>query len=425
MFGTSAGTLILDVKPDVAGLGTGLGTSIDRSMRTQQGRFGALGGQLGGWLKVGALSGVAAIGAGAVAAVREAMDAEKIQAQTEAVIKSTGGAAQLSADQVSALAEALSETAAVDDEVIQDGSNLLLTFKNIQDRVGEGNDIFSQANEVMVDMSRAMDQDMRTSALQLGKALNDPIAGMTALARVGVQFSEDQKKQIENFVEAGDVMSAQKIILQELTDEFGGSAKAYAKTTEGTLEGLKVVWSNILENIGKKLLPFIKDAAKWLRNHADDIGDFFANWAAGIDDVVGALQGLVKWTGRAIEGIVGVIDAIQDYVQANRDRKQHEANEEDLYKNIIKDPNASKEQKDYAKARLQGKDTTGLGTYGFGATAAQVFTNTQRIPRAGQAIGMVQLIIDDKTAFNAHVRDLARDEDRRHDEHHDLVGGGR
>ena len=74
----------------------------------------------------------------------------------------------------------------IDDEAIQSGENLLLTFTNIRNEAGKGNDVFNQATETMTDMSVALGQDMKSRRRQLGKALNDPIKGITALSRVGV-----------------------------------------------------------------------------------------------------------------------------------------------------------------------------------------------------------------------------------------------
>jgi hypothetical protein len=98
-------------------------------------------------------------------------------------------------------------------ESIQSGENLLLTFRSLKNGVGEGNDVFNQATVALVDMARALGKDPQDAAIQLGKALNDPITGMTALRRVGVSFTQDQQKLIKTLAESGDIMGAQKVIL--------------------------------------------------------------------------------------------------------------------------------------------------------------------------------------------------------------------
>jgi hypothetical protein len=193
--------------------------------------------------------------------IQEAADAQKIQAQLEAVLKSTGGAAGVTSEQVNELATSLSEVTAFEDDVIVSGQNMLLTFTNI------GRDVFPQATETILDMSTALGQDLQSSAVQLGKALNDPIAGVSALSRVGVTFTEEQKEQIKTLVESGDVMGAQTLILQELQKEFGGSAKAAGETFAGQLSILQNKLGNIRESIGEKLLPVLLDLATTFSEH--------------------------------------------------------------------------------------------------------------------------------------------------------------
>lgn len=187
--------------------------------------------------------GIANFVRGSVSASREAM---KIGAQTTAVIKSTGGAANVTADDVAGLAESLSEMSGRDDELVQESENMLLTFRSIRNEVGEGNDIFDQAALAVTDMSVAMGRDAQSTAIQLGKALNDPIHGATALSRAGVQFTDQQKEQIKTLQDSGDMLGAQKIILQEVTAEFGGSAEAQATSADKA----SVAWENFHEVVG-------------------------------------------------------------------------------------------------------------------------------------------------------------------------------
>lgn len=230
-------------------------------------RFGALHLSVGkvakGIAMVGpALAGLA-VGAGLKQFVDDARESAKVGRLTEQVIKSTGGAAKLTADQVGALATAISNKTGADDEAIQSGQNLLLTFTNIRNGVGKGNDIFNQASQAITDMTAAMNggevtaDGMKTSSIQLGKALNDPVKGVTALSKVGVSFTEQQKKQIKTLVDSGKTMQAQKIILGELSKEFGGAAAAAADP----VTKLKTIVGNASEAIGGALLPIVDKGA--------------------------------------------------------------------------------------------------------------------------------------------------------------------
>jgi hypothetical protein len=153
-------------------------------------------------------------------AIDEARESQKVSALTEQVIKSTGGAANVSAKQIGNLSSAISNKVGIDDEAIASGQNMLLTFKGIRDETGKGNKIFDQASRTMVDMAASMaaasggQVDFKSSAIQLGKALNDPIKGITALSRVGVTFDTQQQATIKSLVASGKTMDAQTISLK-------------------------------------------------------------------------------------------------------------------------------------------------------------------------------------------------------------------
>lgn len=241
--------------------------------------------------------GVATLTKGFVDAARES---DKVAAQTAAVLKSTGGAAGLTAKQFEQLAGSISAKTGVDDEAIQSAQNLLATFTNVQNRVGKGNDIFSQSTEVLVDMAAALKTDVSSGAIQLGKALNDPIKGITALSRVGVTFTDQQRNQIRTMQEAGDVAGAQRVILAELRKEFGGSAEAIATPWDR----LKVSLGNVQEQIGGALVPVIDRLASWLAERLPGalaslqriwnvtIGSIVAAWNEGVtsDGWVGTFE---------------------------------------------------------------------------------------------------------------------------------------
>jgi hypothetical protein len=96
----------------------------------------------------------------------------------------------------------LSNKAAIDDETIQKGLNLLLTFRDIRNEAGKGNDVFNQTAKAAVDMSSAFtaagkNMSVSDAMLQIGKAVNDPEKGMSRLTRVGVTFTKQQQDQVK------------------------------------------------------------------------------------------------------------------------------------------------------------------------------------------------------------------------------------
>lgn len=241
-------------------------TAEDRASAVLRGfgnKVGALGGVIGTGLKVaaaGIAAGTAAATAFGVLSVKAFSESQDVAAQTAAVLKSTGSAAGVTADMAQKLAKNLQSLTKFSDEQIQSGENLLLTFTKI------GKDIFPQATETMLNMSQALGQDTKASAIQLGKALQDPILGVTALRRVGVNFSRDQQEVIKKLVESGNSAKAQKLILKELNTEFGNSARAAGSTFSGQLTILKNNLNDVQETIGgvlvKAITPFISKVAE-------------------------------------------------------------------------------------------------------------------------------------------------------------------
>lgn len=214
----------------------------------------------------GAITGFAAL------CIKEFAESEKAAAQLDAVLKSTGGAAGMTRDSVLGLAESLQSLTAYDDDTILSAENLMLTFTSIS------KDVFPQAIATVLDMSAALGQDLKGSTIQLGKALQDPIQGISALQRVGVNFNDTQKEQIKLMVESGNIMGAQKLILAELAKEFGGSAAAEAQTFAGQLKQLKNEAMNLAESLGGPLVnslrgmmvdfkPYLDGLAQAIRDH--------------------------------------------------------------------------------------------------------------------------------------------------------------
>lgn len=251
----------------------------------------------------GMAAGITAAVAGGGFLVKQFEDSNKIGKQTEAVLKSTGGAANVTAKQVGALATAISRKTGVDDEAVQSGENLLLTFTNIRNEAGRGNKIFTQTTRIVTDMSVALGQDMKSSAIQVGKALNDPIRGITALQRVGVTFTQSQRDQIKALVDSGHAMQAQRMILHELNREFGGSAAAQATP----FDKLKVSAGNLAETLGGDLAPTLAKAANFLNRFLNQLqdgtgaGGKFVRWVKGAADTLkGAWQTAVAAVSRFI-----------------------------------------------------------------------------------------------------------------------------
>lgn len=199
-------------------------------------------------------------------AFRDSLALYDVQARAEAkvaqAITSTGGAAGFTADELFRVASGLQEmTRFGDEEILASVTGQLLTFTNI------AGDEFRRAQVAALDLSTVLENDVKSSAIMLGKALNDPVKGLSALGKAGIQFSAEQKAVIQSLAETGRVAEAQQLILSELERQYGGQAEASARTGLGALAQLSNAWGDVKEEVGRivgDLLPPIVSALQGL-----------------------------------------------------------------------------------------------------------------------------------------------------------------
>ncbi len=252
-----------------------------------------------------ALAGVGMVVSKVTNAFRGVMDAagnsDQVMAQTNAVLRSTGAISGASAKQVLEIARSLSQLTPVEDEAIQAAENMLLTFTAI------GHETLPQATEAVLDMATAMNggaipsqEQLVNESIRLGKALQDPILGITALRRVGVNFSDQQKEVIKNLVNTGQGLKAQQLILAELTREFGGSGAASLGTYGGAMKNLHNEINNVKEGLGQALSPAIQMVA-------GQLAGAFAGAATFLQGKLAGLQAMVLRLTGAFMGMFGLV----------------------------------------------------------------------------------------------------------------------
>jgi hypothetical protein len=197
-------------------------------------------------------------------------------AQLAATIESTNNAMGLSSEALEEQSKALAKNSMYEDDAITRTQALLGTFTKVKGV------IFTDAIPAIVNMSAKLKTDLQSSALQVGKALNDPIAGITALKRAGVSFTESQKNTIKSLVDTGQEAKAQQMILAELNTEFGGSAQA-ARDAATPFARFKHDIHPVVEEIGElvvqlqeKLVPVLEVAVqytsefvKWIKENKE------------------------------------------------------------------------------------------------------------------------------------------------------------
>jgi hypothetical protein len=219
---------------------------------------------------VPAAAALAGLGGFLVSAAKGAEDARIANEKLGSVLDTMGfGAAT---DRVSAYAESLEKTIAVDADVIKATQTKLATFSNLTKTVGKAGGAFDRATKAALDMAAAGFGTAEGNAVQLGKALQDPIKGIAALAKSGVTFTEQEKDKIRTLTESGKLLEAQEIILKSIEGQVGGTAEASASS----FDKMKFALAGVSDTFGEMLLPVIDAIApklaafsKWAQENPD------------------------------------------------------------------------------------------------------------------------------------------------------------
>jgi uncharacterized protein YoxC len=217
-------------------------------------------------------------------------------AQLEASLKSTGGAAGITKNEITNLSSQLQALTNIDDDVTNSAASLLLTFTDVKNKA------FKEAIPLIQDMAVKMagggggEIDLKSATIQVGKALNDPIKGVTALSKVGVSFTEQQKIQIATMQKSGDLAGAQAIILAELRKEFGGSAEA-AAIAAGGMGKFNIKLADFSEWLGSKILPVMNklgDIGSEVLDNINPVFNAFSSALVPVKNLWSSLSSLVS-----------------------------------------------------------------------------------------------------------------------------------
>jgi hypothetical protein len=202
------------------------------------------------------------------------MEEQDQLAQLQAGLDSTGGKAGVTIEQLKSLAEAQATQTKFSVAQTEAIEKVGLTFTSINANV------FPQTVQLAEDMSQRLGIQGSAAMTMLGKAMDDPLKGMAALHRVGVSFTDQQKDQVKALLAAGDTMGAQKIILAELSTEYGGSATAAGKTFSGQQEILAHQMDEIKVKIGTAVLPILGQLTSFVSANVVPVLSTFADWFA-------------------------------------------------------------------------------------------------------------------------------------------------
>jgi hypothetical protein len=237
-------------------------------------------------------------------------ESEAAIAQLNAGLESTKGIAGVTAGEISNLADSLAATTTFGDDAIVSMASVLTTFTNIRTV------IFKDAIPAILDLSTRMKVDLDSAAKLVGKALNDPIKGITLLGKAIGGFSPIQKKQIEDFVKLGDVAAAQRVILEQLATTMGGSATAAADTLGGSIDQAKNAFGNLLEGDSSSggLLE-VKTAFQDLTKTLSD-----PDTKEGFQTIISGLANVASYAANAIAQLGNFTKGVRDALSLDADK---------------------------------------------------------------------------------------------------------
>lgn len=180
----------------------------------------------------------------------------------------------------------------VEAELIKETQGVLLSFKAVGASGNEVGGVFDRATKAAFDMAAVLKTDARGSAVQLGKALENPIRGVTALAKAGTTFTDQQKEQIRVLQESGDLLGAQTIILNEVESQYGGAAEAAALSSAK----ITLAFGQVQDALGNALAPSFERFAKFfIEEVVPPLTQFFeVDFPVMIASFAGAGDGLAE-----------------------------------------------------------------------------------------------------------------------------------
>jgi len=281
----------------------------------------------GGWAKTGAGfraalvpagAALAGVGVAAVTFAKAAEESQKASRRLGATLGNVKGIDQSVIDRQEALATSLMESTAVDDEVIKGGQAILATFQKLGASAGTVGGAFDRATAASVDLAAAGFGSVDGNAKMLGKALENPLKGLSALTKAGVTFTAQQQEQIKAWTESGDLAKAQEAILGEVEKQVGGTGAATATSSDK----MKNAWGEAQESLGSALLPAMESLAKVTQDVARFVNEHRTAVVAVVA-VIAALAAVVVLVNAAMTvaaTVTAIYGAAQAVMEANAKR---------------------------------------------------------------------------------------------------------
>ncbi|EKT4092684.1 TPA: phage tail length tape measure family protein [Stenotrophomonas maltophilia] len=274
----SLGTLTIDVIAEVGGFASGLDKSERRAEKWRK--------KVEAEAKLAGLALGTAIAAAVVMIGRNTIAAEREVAQLDAIIRSTGGAAGYTRQQLLDMADTLSSKSTFSGGEIVEAQTRLLSYSGIL------TSNIPRAMQAVIDQSARLGISVSQSAETIGRALESPSKAAAALAQqgFGAAFTKEVRGTIDELVKAGKEGEAQVMILEILEESYAGAAQAARDTFGGALQAL----GNTLNDITTAKDGSLKGATDAVNTLIETLNDpatreGFNNLISGAVEAIGTM----------------------------------------------------------------------------------------------------------------------------------------
>ncbi|MGK8437270.1 hypothetical protein ACRS3X_07950 [Ectopseudomonas hydrolytica] len=273
--------------------------------------------------------GLSLVAQGIRAVAMEGSDKQQALGQLEATLASTGRQAEFTTKQLLDMADAMEANSMLTGEQVQAAQARLLSYTDVA-----ANE-FPRALQIVIDQQQRLGISAEASAEIVGRALQSPSKAMAALSRQGFTLEAGQQRLLKQLEATGRMAEAQSIIMDMLTEAYGGAAAAARlNTAAGLWKGItdrigdftnRVANSGAFDYIQRKLLE-VSDGLDAMANDgrldrlAKSLSDAFVSGAEALSTYAEKLvtvdfEGLAARAARAAEQIG---PAIESTLQAAR-----------------------------------------------------------------------------------------------------------
>lgn len=203
------------------------------------------------------------------AVIADGSDNEQALAQLEAALASTGNAAGLTAQQLLDMAAGFKRSSMLTTEQILAGQTRLLSYTDIV--ASE----FPAAMQIVIDQQQRLGISVEQSAEIVGRALQSPSDAIATLGRQGFKLEDGQKRLLKQLEATGRKAEAQAIIMDMLTEAYGGAAAAARMNTFAGL--LKTVGDQFGDFAGRVAdsgaFEYVRGKLQQLADHLDEMAN--------------------------------------------------------------------------------------------------------------------------------------------------------